>query len=96
MTESQSPWELDYLQRQARINGYAWCCLQPRIREVDKIMVSHPDEYRRYLQQHPCMGCQVEAFCDRPCGAYLKWYNARLEAAKVRDESRRNETRDNT
>ena len=84
MTELRSPWELDYLQRQAHINGYAWCSLQPRLREVGKILVYHPDEHRRYLRQHPCQDCGAATFCDRPCRAYLSWYNARLEAAKVR------------
>jgi hypothetical protein len=51
---------------------------------VEKILVYPPAEFRRYLSQHPCSGCQAENFCDQPCNLYLKWYNARLEAARVR------------
>ena len=84
MTNLQSQWELDYLQRQGRINGYARRCLQPRLKVVDKILVYHPDEHRRYLQRHPCQGCPLEAICDLPCTVYLQWYNARLEAVRMR------------
>ena len=84
MNRSLSQWESNYLRRQAAINGYARRCCQPRLRPADKILVYHPDEHRRYLQQHPCSGCKAGAFCDLPCEAYLQWYNARLEAARVR------------
>jgi hypothetical protein len=46
--------------------------------------VPHPQEYRRYLQQHPCDGCRAEPFCNVPCAVYLKWYNARMESARIR------------
>lgn len=84
MESQNDQWEQECLQRQARINGYARSCYQPRLKQVDKILVPHPDEHRRYLQQHPCGSCEAESFCDQPCDVYLKWYNARLEAARVR------------
>ena len=84
MSKSPSQWESDYLRRQERVNGYARQCYQTRLLRVKKILVYHPDEHRRYLQQHPCSGCKAGAFCDLPCEAYLQWYNARLEAARVR------------
>ena len=77
-------WELEYSKRQAQINAHARNCYHPRLRVVDKILLYHPDEYRRYLQQHPCRGCVGESFCDEPCEAYLHWYNARLEVARAR------------
>ena len=82
MEQSKSQWELDYLERQRCINGYARCCFQPRLRVVEKILVYPPAEFRRYLSQHPCSGCQAENFCDQPCAVYLKWYNARLDRAR--------------
>lgn len=85
MSRPQSQWELDYLKRQERINDYARGCYQPRLRRVEKILVYHPDEHRRYLQQHPCEGCKANPFCDEPCAAYLQWYNARLAAARQRN-----------
>ena len=82
MEKSMSQWELDCLQRQAAINSYVRQCYMPRLKVVEKIVVYHPDEHRRYLRQHPCEGCIAESFCDLPCEVYLKWYNARLEAAR--------------
>lgn len=84
MEKFPSQWELDYLQRQKRINGYARHCHQPRLKPVDKILVYHPDEHRRYLRQDPCEDCKANAFCDQPCEVYLQWYNARLEAARIK------------
>lgn len=82
MSRTQSQWELDYLQRQERINRYAQDRYQPRLRTVNKILISHPEEHRRYLKQHPCEGCKANPFCDQPCQVYLQWYNARMEAAR--------------
>lgn len=86
MTTSNPQWVLDCLQRQAAINSYVRQCYQPRLRTVEKILVYHPDEHRRYLRQHPCGGCPAEPFCDRPCEVYLKWYDAKLEVARKRSE----------
>ena len=82
LEDTRPQWELDYLQRQSCINAYARRIFQPRVTSKDKILVYHPDEYRRYLQQYPCDDCKAECFCDQPCEAYLKWYNARLAAAR--------------
>ena len=82
MTKLLSPWELDYLKRQEKINGYARHCYQPRLIAVGKILIYHPDEHRRYLQQHPCEHCKAKSFCDQPCQVYLQWYNARMEAIR--------------
>ena len=82
MERTRPQWEIDCLQRQDGINAYVHKTYQPRVRETQKFLVFHPDEHRRYLQQHPCGGCPAENFCDQPCEAYLRWYNARLEAAR--------------
>lgn len=82
MTSSDPQWVLDCLRRQNDINSYARQRYQPRLRAVERILIYHPDEHRRYLRQHPCEGCIAESFCDLPCEVYLKWYNARLEAAR--------------
>ena len=84
MAKAMSQWEAEYLHRQFLINGYARHLVQPRLKEVDKIRVYHPDEHRKYLRQHPCQGCGANSFCDQPCVVYLQWYNARLGAAKGR------------
>ena len=81
MGKTRPQWELDCLRRQERIRAYVCRACQPRVIRVEKILVYHPDEHRRYLQQHPCGGCGADAFCDQPCEAYIRWYNARLEAA---------------
>ena len=84
MSKKPNQWEENYQNRQEQINSCARCFFQPRLRTVDKILVPHPQEYRRYLQRHPCDGCRAERFCDVPCAVYLKWYNARMESAKIR------------
>lgn len=95
MEPVKTQWEVNYEKRQALINGYAQRCYQPMLREVGKILVYHPEEHRRYLQQHPCQGCGAQSFCDIPCPVYLKWYNARIEAARVRGRGKiRYEIRD--
>ena len=84
MVRPKSLWEQEYHRRQAGINAYAreHCC--PRVIPRDKLLVYHPGEYRRYLVQHPCTDCPVAAFCDLPCQVYLNWYNARIQAARIR------------
>lgn len=84
MSKSVSQWELDYLQRQERINNYARNRYRPRLKTIEKIRIYHPDEHRRYLRQHPCEDCKAKSFCDQPCLVYLQWYNARMEAARKR------------
>ena len=59
----------------------------------DKLLVYHPGEYRRYLVQHPCTDCPVAAFCDLPCQVYLNWYNARMQAARIRAAGEMQDTR---
>ena len=34
------------------------------------------------LRVRPCDKCSVEDRCDKPCPAYLRWYNARMEIAR--------------
>jgi hypothetical protein len=86
MPKPQSQWEINYLQRQAMINGYARQLYQPRLRELETIALYTPNEHRRYLRQHPCTGCGAEPCCDEPCAAYLRWYDARLEAARAKSK----------
>ena len=84
MSKAKTPWEMNYQMQQEKINHCARCYFHPRLKAVDRILVYHPDEYRRYLRQHPCEGCRVERFCDLPCEVYLKWYNFRMEVARMR------------
>lgn len=86
MARAKSQWELNYRQRQAAINGWVRQTYQPRLVTVQKLLVYHPDEYRRYLKRWPCDGCRACLCCDTPCKAYLEWYNRRMEA--VRGEMR--------
>ena len=82
MAKTISPWESNYLQRQAAINGYARKCWEPKLKSVHKLLIYHPDEHRRYLRNSPCTTCAGEAHCDQACEVYLQWYNAKLEAAR--------------
>ena len=49
---------------------------------TDKFCYSHPDHVKRYLQNSPCAKCSAEQYCDRPCKAYLWWYDARIHIAR--------------
>jgi hypothetical protein len=78
----KTQWELDYCQRQAAINRWVREKYRPRLVTVEKILVWHPDEYRRYLRRSPCDGCLACPCCDVPCKAYLHWYDRRMEAMR--------------
>lgn len=84
MARPQSQWELNYRQRQEAINGWCRETYRPRLVAVEKILVYHPDEYRRCLRRRPCDGCRACPCCDTPCQAYLQWYDRRMEAARTR------------
>ena len=45
----------------------------------EKFIYEHPDLIRRYLQEGPCKKCRTDDNCDTPCGAYLRWWDARME-----------------
>ena len=77
MEKWKSQWQLDCLKRQEHINNYLRMHYQPRLRQVDKILVYHPDEFRRYLNQNPCDGCKVKPCCNQVCEAYRQWEQAR-------------------
>lgn len=83
MPRPKSPWEQHYLAVQSAINDYARALWQPRLRQTERFQIYHPDEYRRYLRQHPCRDCRAECFCNTPCPVYLQWYNARMKAAAL-------------
>lgn len=48
----------------------------------NKFRYSHPDHVKRYLQVSPCAACSVDLNCDKPCRAYLRWYDARMEIVR--------------
>ena len=50
----------------------------------NKFTYFHPDEYERYLQHSPCEQCKAESFCDRPCPARLRWWEAWMERIRKR------------
>ena len=53
-------------------------------RKDEKFCYETPDRLRRYLQQGPCRGCPAEDGCDRPCGAYFSWWDAKMAVLKHR------------
>lgn len=40
--------------------------------------VVHPDAYRRWLENGPCVGCPCEGHCDEICSLRAKWWDARM------------------
>lgn len=75
-------WKIRYLYRQKQINAYARKVLQPKPHNPNKFTYEHPDRVRCFLTDGPCKGCSLEKNCDTPCGAYLRWYDARMELAR--------------
>ncbi len=76
-------WRKRYRYRQKQINAYAKRAFDNR-REppADKdthFCYAHPNDVRRYLYTSPCKGCGLANNCDTPCGAYLEWYDTRME-----------------
>ena len=78
MTKAKSQWELDCLKRQEKINDYLRQHYQPRLHQVNKIVIYHPDEYRRYLKENPCDGCRVRPCCKGPCPVYQQWKDRQI------------------
>lgn len=74
-------WLSQFFKRQKDINNYARKVLCPRSRE-DVIGVFHPEEYRRWLCKGPCPDCPVNHICEKPCQAYLNWYDQRMALAR--------------
>lgn len=69
-------WREYYRHRQQLINDYPKKKKQGRF--DTRFVYQHPNDTRRYLLQWPCNGCEREAKCDIPCGAYLAWYDGRM------------------
>ena len=38
----------------------------------------HPDAYRRWLENGPCVGCPCEKHCDEICSLRARWWDARM------------------
>ena len=77
-------WEIRYRYRQKQINAYAKGAFAVKIKTTPetKFCYSHPDEVRRWLKESPCTGCHANAFCDKACPVYLRWYDARMQIAR--------------
>lgn len=45
----------------------------------DKFRYAHPDTIIRYIMTSPCDSCSASVNCDKPCRAYLEWYDVRME-----------------
>lgn len=50
--------------------------------DPSKFRYSHPDRVKQYLQEGPCAKCSAQEYCDNPCKAYLRWYDARMEITR--------------
>lgn len=64
-------WRIRYLYRQNQINAYARKVLKPVPRKLDPNL-------------RPCDGCSVDENCDKPCQAYLRYYNHRMAQIRKR------------
>lgn len=74
-------WRIRYLYRQKQINLYTTKS-RPTVCAKDNteyFCYEHPDTVREYIENGPCKGCYFEKTCDTPCGAYLRWWDVRME-----------------
>lgn len=74
-------WIKRYLYRQKQINAYPLRAYKVEGTK-EKFRYEHPDIIRRYLKHSPCDGCKRELTCQAPCGAYWRWWDARMEWMK--------------
>lgn len=75
-------WQIRYKYRQKQVNAYAKKARQEYF--SSRFVYQHPDEVRRYLREWPCGKCDKEPECDIPCTQYLNWYDARMQALKIK------------
>ena len=77
-------WEKRYRYRQKQINAWRVKALAVKVKPLpeNKFCYSHPDDVRRWLKNRPCDECRVNRDCDRPCSAYLYWYDSRMKVAR--------------
>ena len=55
---------------------YQWQIRDELGREEPRMV--HPDVYRRWLEQGPCVGCPCQNHCDEICSLRAKWWDARV------------------
>lgn len=81
---SCAAWLTRYRYRQKQINAFAKKLQKPTaaVPNSKVFTYSHPDDVRRYLITHPCIGCPAGSICDAPCPLYLHWYNDRIKLAR--------------
>lgn len=56
---------------------YQWRCRDELGRE-EALRVVHPDSYRRWLEQGPCVDCPCQSHCDEICSLRANWWDARI------------------
>lgn len=59
---------------------YQWSLRDELGREEPGII--HPDAYRRWLEQGPCVGCPCEPMCNQVCHLRARWWDARMERVR--------------
>lgn len=42
----------------------------------------HPEAYRRWVEQGPCVSCPCGLFCNRICSLRARWWDARMERVR--------------
>lgn len=78
-------WQEWFLESWEAVNRAGWQVCQDafqRQQSRDVFRYALPHEEAAYLRRSPCKGCVCEPWCDRVCGRYAQWWDARM--AKVR------------
>ena len=80
-------WEMRFRTIWKQFNSYQ--IRQYRKQEQErkkKFSYEHPDIVKKYLDDGPCKGCEFELLCDVPCGAYYRWWDARMAIIRKKFE----------
>lgn len=57
---------------------YMWHAQDALGQEAGEFRYPHPDAWRRWLDQGPCVTCPCENWCNRVCALRARWWDDRV------------------
>lgn len=73
-------WQVWFLEAWTQANRYAWA-------QMDALGRQEPKNFQYELPhmcKSPCESCKCRDWCDTPCSARLKWWDARVGGLRTR------------
>lgn len=66
------------------IRKYAMREYKKPVSRREVFVYEHPDVIRDYINNGVCSRCQRNKVCSTPCPAYWRWWDARMEIARMK------------